>query len=71
MKEKNFMTINDIEIFCSLCYRPTGSVVENGEFIGFILCSYCVQRAFISRHEVHHAMHEMFEVFRMGLKGLL
>jgi hypothetical protein len=71
MKEKNFMTTDDTEIFCGLCYIPTGFVVESGEFIGFVLCSYCVQRAFISRHEVQHTMHKMFEVFRMGLKGLL
>jgi hypothetical protein len=67
MREKCFMTSDDTEIYCGLCNRPTGSVVENGEFIGSVICTVCFGRTFISKHEVQHAMHDVFEMLRMGL----
>ena len=69
MREKYLLTTNDTEIFCSLCNRSTGSIVEDGEFFGFVICTICFGRTFISKHEVQHSMQDMFEMLRMGLSS--
>ena len=67
MKEKNFITCDDKEIYCGLCKIPTGYIIENGEFIGSVICAVCFGRNFISKHEVKQTIHEVFEMLRMGL----
>lgn len=67
MKQKPLITADDTEIYCGLCKLPTGSIVENDEFIGSVICAVCFGRNFISKHEVQHTIHEVFEMLRMGL----
>jgi len=64
---KDFITIDDTEIMCNLCQRPTGMIVEDGDFIGVAICSICFGRNCISNDEIQHAMDQLFETLKITL----
>lgn len=66
---KDFITMNDTEIICNLCHRPTGMIVEDGDFIGVAICSSCFGRNCISGDEIQHAMDRVFDMLRMNFES--